>query len=58
MMRPGSAGFCTLLLCSSPVVSIPSPPKHPLRPLFRVFPSLLNPEKRRNPPVYGLFRYI
>lgn len=33
MMSPGSAGFCTLLLCSSPVVSIPSPPKHPFRPL-------------------------
>ena len=37
MKQPGSAGFCTLLLCSSPAASFPSPHKHPSRPLL--YPS-------------------
>ena len=49
MMSPGSAGFCTLLLCSSPVVSIPSPPKHPSRPLL--YPS----RTPLAPPFRGVF---
>ena len=57
MMSPGSAGFCTLLLCSSPVVSIPSPPKHPSRPLLYPSRTPLAPPFRGVPlPIHPLKR--
>ena len=66
MMSPGSAGFCTLLLGSSPVVSIPSPPKHPSRPLlypsrtplappFRGVPLPIHPLKQLKSPYLQAF---
>lgn len=44
------------------ITLLPPPPcapsQPPLAPIFRVFPSLLNPENSQNPPIYRPLRYI